>query len=171
MNCPKCGLQTLPDQKFCRSCGAGLQMITQPLAEQATVSDLKGTPAIILKDEKQRPNRMVLWGFIMMFVGVAIGIVGKKLMHEDMVTVLGVLVSLAGMFLTAYPYLLTSSPKKYDSSRSSQPGVLTQSQPSKYLADESNTEYVPSITERTTDLLKSSATTTRKEKEDRESQA
>jgi hypothetical protein len=49
MNCPKCDLQTLPDQKFCRSCGASLQMITQPLAEHARVSDLERTPAITLK--------------------------------------------------------------------------------------------------------------------------
>jgi len=163
MNCPKCGLQTLPEQKFCRSCGAGLQMITQPLAEHATVSDLKRTPVISFRD--QRANR-VLCGFIMMFIGVAIGIIGKKLMHQELVTVVGALVSLAGMFITAYPFLSPSPPKKYDSSPSSQPEVLTQSQPTKSLPQGTNSEYLPSITERTTDLLKSSATSTPKEEED-----
>ena len=162
MNCPKCGLQTLPDQKFCRSCGAGLQMITQPLAELATISDLKSTPAISFRD--QRANR-VLWGFIMMFIGVVIGIMGKKLLHKELVTVVGALVSVAGMFLVAYPFLSSWSPKKYDSSPSSQPEVLTQSQPTKSLPQATNNEYLPSITERTTDLLKSSATTTPKEED------
>ena len=65
-------------------------MITQPLVEHTTVSDLKRAPAVIFKDEKQRVNR---------------------------------------------------------------------------------TEYVPSITERTTDLLGSSASTRVRQKEDGESQA
>lgn len=112
MNCPKCGLQTLPDQKFCRSCGATLQMITQPLVEPATVSELGRTPAIIFKDEKQRANRLVLWGFIFMFIGAAIGIIGKKLMHDEIVTVIGVMISLAGMFFVVYPYLSPPPPPK-----------------------------------------------------------
>ncbi len=58
MNCPKCDLQTLPDQKVCRACGAGLQLVTQPLADYAAVSDLEGTPAITFKAERQRTNKM-----------------------------------------------------------------------------------------------------------------
>ena len=63
MNCPKCGLQTLPDQKFCRSCGDNLKLVTQSLTEHATVSDLERTSAISFNDEKQRANRLMLWGF------------------------------------------------------------------------------------------------------------
>jgi hypothetical protein len=167
MNCPKCGLQALADQKFCRSCGASLQMITQPLADHAPASDLERTPTIILKDEKQGPNRLVPWGFTIMFIGVAIGVMGKMLMHEEMVTVVGVLVSLVGMFLTVYPYLSPSPRQKHDSSPSSQPGVLTHSPPTKYLPQTSNTEFVSSITERTTALLENSPATKPGQKEER----
>lgn len=169
MNCPGCGLQPLPDQKFCRSCGASLQMTTQPLAEYATVSDLERTPAKTSKGEQQRTSGLVPWGFIVMFVGVAIGLIGKKLMHEEIVTVVGVLVSLAGMFLTAYPYISPARSQKYDSSPSSQPASLIQSPPPKYLPQESRLEQVPSITERTTDLLENSAPTRTTKKEDLES--
>ena len=171
MNCPKCDLPTLPDQKFCRSCGASLQMTTQPLAEYATVSDLERTPAITFHADRQRTNSLTSWGFIMMFIGVVIGIIGKMLMHQEMVTAIGVLVSVAGMFLTAYPYLLPSPRQKHDSIPSSQPEVLTESQPTRYLPQESNTAYVPSITERTTDLLKDSAPTRTRKKDDGESKA
>jgi len=34
------------------------------------------------------------------------------LMHEEMVTVVGVLLSLVGMFLTVYPYLFAFAPPK-----------------------------------------------------------
>jgi hypothetical protein len=171
MNCPKCDLQTLPDQNFCRSCGASLQMITQPLAEYAMVSDLERTPAITSKGGQQRTNRLTPWGFIIMFIGVAIGVIGKMLMHQDMLTLVGVLVSLAGMFLTVYPYLLPSPRQKYDSIPSSQPEIPTQSEPTKYLPQESNIAYVPSITERTTDLLKNSAPTRTRKREDKKSKA
>jgi hypothetical protein len=170
MHCPKCGLRTPPEQKFCPSCGNNLQAITQPLAEHSKASHLERTPAISFKDEPQRANRLTLWGFIIMFIGVAIGIIGKKLMYEEMIIVVGVLLSLVGMFLTVYPYLLPSHRQKFDSSSSSQP-ELPQSQSSKYLPQESNIEYVPSITERTTDLLKNSIATRPNRKEDAESEA
>jgi hypothetical protein len=171
MNCRKCGLQTLPDQKFGRSCGESLQMITKPLVEHATVSELEGPPAIIRKDEKQRASRLMLWGFIIMFIGVAVGIIGKKLIHEDLVTVVGALLSIAGMFLTVYPYFSPSLRPKVVSSLSLQPDILSQSQPGKYLPPESNIEYLPSITERTTSLLKTSAVARPKQNKDGDSQA
>ena len=170
MNCPKCGLQTLQDQKFCRSCGAGLQMTTRPLTAPARVSDLEGMSAIGFKGEGQRGNRLTLWGFIIMFIGVAISVIGKMLMHTEMVTVVGVLVSLVGMFLTVYPYLSPSPRQKHDSIPSSRPEGLTQSQPSPYLPQGSNFEP-PSITERRTELLKNSPATRPEQKEDGESQA
>jgi hypothetical protein len=104
---------------------------------------------------------------MMVLIGVAIALIGKKLMHDEFVAVFGILVSLAGMFLAAYPHLSPSRPKKYDSSPSTQPQVLTPSPPTKYLPQESKVEYIPSITERTTDLLKTSVTTSPKKKEDR----
>lgn len=106
-----------------------------------------------------------------MFIGVAVGIIGKKLMHQDMVTVVGALVSIAGMFLTVYPFLSPSYRRKADSNPSSQPEISGQSQPGKYLAPESNVEYVPSITERTTNRLKNSAVARPKQHVDSEEQS
>jgi hypothetical protein len=157
MNCSKCGLQVVPNQRFCRSCGATLQLITKPLAELATISDREKTPAIIFKDEQQPVNNFAGWGFIIMFIGVAIGVIGKMLMHEEIVTVVGVLLTLVGMFLTVYPYLSPPRRRKSEISSSSQPEVETPSQPINYLTQGSVIEYVPSITERTTGLLKKSA--------------
>jgi len=170
MNCPKCGLQPLPDQKFCRSCGSNLQIITQPLAELTTVSHRASTPSIVSNGEQRRANNLPLWGFIIMFIGVAIGVIGKMLLHQDTVTVVGVLFSLLGMFLTAYPYLSPAPRQKRDSIASSQQEVLTRSQPTTYLPPESSNEYVPSITEGTTDLLETSAATRSRRKEDGDSQ-
>jgi predicted lipid-binding transport protein (Tim44 family) len=169
MNCPSCDLQTLPGQKFCRSCGASLQMTTQPLAGSGTVSELDKPLANNSRGAQQRANGLVLWGFISMFVGVAISLIGKMLMHQDIVTVVGVLITLAGMFLTAYPYLSPARPHKDDSAPSTQPDVLTQSPATKFLPQGGHIESLPSITERTTDLLMNPAPNRTRKKEDEES--
>ena len=164
MNCPNCGLQILPGHKFCRSCGNSLELITQPLAGDAAVSDPKSAPAIGLKDGRLRANKLMRLGFIVMFIGVAIGIIGKMMVQDEMVTSVGVLLSVVGMFLTVYPSLLPSPRQRFDSSLSSQPENLTQSQSDKYLSQEKKIGYVPSVIEKTTDLLEDSITTRPKQK-------
>ena len=161
MTCPKCGLATLPEQKFCRSCGASLEMATQPLADPtATLSQTERTART---QPNERTNKLMLWGFILMFVGAAIGVVGKKLMHEDIVTVVGIVMSLAGMFLTVYPYLLPAR-AKHNTSPSPQPNELP-AFARKNLPKEREIDYVPSITERTTHLLETPPTARPAQKE------
>ena len=163
MDCPKCGSHTVPEQKFCRSCGASLQMATQRLPKPATVSRVENQPPIYTREETERTNSLLSWGFIVMFAGVAIGVVGKKLMHDEIVTVIGVLAALAGMFLSAYPYVLPQRLKHGDSS-SSESEVEAQSERQKSLPHERPIEYVPGITERTTDLLTNSVVTRKRAK-------
>ena len=151
MTCPKCGWQTLPEQKFCRSCGASLQITTQPLADHS-VAISKPQRTSTSRRTSAPANKLVFWGFVIMFVGTAIGVVGKKLMHEDIVTVVGILMSLAGMFLAVYPYLVSARANQNISPRS-QPEELAPFQPPKDLPEERKIDYVPSITERTTNLL------------------
>ena len=89
MNCPKCGLQAPPDQKFCRSCGASVQIDTQPLVGHVPVTGWVESSAIKGKDEIPLAYRSVLWAFAVTFTGVAIGVIGKMLLHVETVTVIG----------------------------------------------------------------------------------
>ncbi|HEX5601254.1 MAG TPA: hypothetical protein VFX63_01845 [Pyrinomonadaceae bacterium] len=142
-------------------------MTTKQLARPQAVTD-PGRPSTIgTKDGDERANHFVLWGFIITLIGAAIGIVGKRLLHEDIVTVVGVLISLAGLCLVVYPYLAPSRRKQDESSFSSQPEVLTPPQRTEYLLEGSSIEYIPSVTERTTNLLKNSATKKPAQKEDK----
>jgi hypothetical protein len=142
-------------------------MTTQRLAKPQAVTDLGRTATTGAKGEDERTNHFVLGGFILMLIGVAIGVVGKKLLHEDIVTVVGVLIALVGIFLEVYPYLAPSRRKQGESSFASQPEVLTPPQATEYLPDASSIEYVPSITERTTNLLTNSATRKPEQTEDK----
>jgi hypothetical protein len=142
-------------------------MTTQRLAKPQALTDLGRTATTGAKGEDERTNHFVLGGFILMLIGVAIGVVGKKLLHEDIVTVVGVLIALVGIFLEVYPYLAPSRRKQGESSFASQPEVLTPPQATEYLPDASSIEYVPSITERTTNLLTNSATRKPEQTEDK----
>ena len=134
-------------------------MITQSLVEHAAVPELERTQASSFNDEQQRARSMLPWGFMLMFVGVAIAVIGKMLVHEEVITVVGVLVTLAGMFLTVYPSLSPAPRRKFDTSPPAPPKIPTHSQRGQYLPQERDLDFVPSITERTTQLLKSSGGT------------
>jgi predicted lipid-binding transport protein (Tim44 family) len=144
-------------------------MTTQRLVDHPAVLDARSAPAITGSEKQFRPNGLLLLGFIVMFIGVAFGVIGKMLIHQDAVTVVGVLASLAGMFMVAYSSLFPSQPQKYNSNRSPKP-VLTEVETPKSLSSQSNTDYAPSITERTTDLLEIPVGTTQSHKHDRHSQ-
>jgi hypothetical protein len=149
MNCPACGLQSLPDQKFCRTCGKSLRAVSRPDSIQK--SEVREN-SLLHEQEKARTPYWMLWGFIITFIGVAIGVVGKKLLHVDLVTTVGILISLAGMFATVYPQLSQPTRRRPRPTPSSDPEPLIQSLPTKELV-ENKIEYIPSVTERTTNLL------------------
>ncbi len=110
-----------------------------------------------MADEARPANRRMLWGPLLAFVGIAIALVGKMLLHLEILTLVGVLISLAGMFfIAAYPYLLRN-PKKRGIDVSSQPQNLAPAETTNKLPPISAIDHFPSVTEGTTELLKDPA--------------
>ena len=170
MNCSKCGAQAVSQQKFCRLCGASLEMNTQPLPESATLSQLQSYTGTVTRRETLPTEKLLAWGMIMLFAGAAIGGVGKMLLHLEVVTFVGVLISLLGMFLAVYPYLFPSPRhRRSNTMEPSEPELQAPAKPPKNLLEERAIENIPSITERTTDLLTNSVATP-KRAQNRESQ-
>ena len=152
MTCVKCGALAPANQKFCRSCGASLELTTQPLSPAGSLAETKTPLSPRYEGGRQSGNGMLIVGMILLFLGVAIGVIGKKLLYQDVVTVVGVLISLLGMFLTAFPYLAPPR-RKVLPEVEPQPASFEHSAQAKYLPDQDRVEYIPSITERTTNLL------------------
>lgn len=145
-------------------------MVTQPIVERPALSGPQKTPATDLIPKRQRPNGLTRFGFILMFVGIAIGIIGGKLMPDGIIAAVGALLAVAGIFFTAYPYVSPARQQQFDAIPS-QPENLIQSQPGEYVPRETNIEYEPSITEGTTALLENSISSGHKQKKDKESEA
>jgi len=133
-----------------------LHLTTQQLVTPANVHDLASKSAVAVK-ERRSQNNLVLSGFVIMFIGAAIGVVGKKLLYQDIITVVGILISLAGMFLTCYPYLSPGRRQEDEPTPSSKPQAQVRPPATEYLVSGEGVKYVPSVTERTTNLLTESA--------------
>jgi hypothetical protein len=142
MNCPACGTQILPDQSYCRSCGADLNETALPLSASNAQDGRRGT------------GRFVFVAFTIMFIGAAIGVLGKILLHNDVVTVVGVLLALAGMLLAVYPFLVPRSSTGTAAEPSPRADVPFRAGPTMQLRDASAFDNIPSVIEETTDLLK-----------------
>jgi hypothetical protein len=97
----------------------------------------------------------MLWGLLLAFGGIVIALAGKMLLQLDLVTFIGVLISLSGMFfIAAYPFLTASIRRGYAPGRNPQPESLPHADTTNKLPPISETDFVPSVTENTTNLLK-----------------
>ena len=141
MNCPACGSQITSNQKFCRSCGGGLEPA--------------GRGAIGLR------NRMARSGFIAMFAGLMIAVTGAILLHLDVVIFIGVMATIAGMFLVGYSSMMPARPKN-KARPSTQSETLEKAETTKKLPPMTDIDFVPSVTERTTSLLETPVATATK---------
>ena len=130
MNCPNCGLQTLTDQQFCRSCGESLV------------------------EDRRRPIPPQFWGLVMAFGGILIAMTGK-LVDMRWLIFAGVFISVGGMFfIAALTSLRQSRPRKRKANQLQQPDFLTPADTTNKLLPLGDTDFIPSVTEETTNLLK-----------------
>jgi hypothetical protein len=85
MYCPNCGNQNSADQKFCRSCGLGLQKVVQTLSEQ-----LPTKLDVSLQQKKERFEKLGVAALSVFGAGVAIpilyGIFYKMMYTQGKVT-------------------------------------------------------------------------------------
>ncbi len=137
MNCPNCGSPKTADQQFCRSCGAGFT-----------------------SDEPRRFNPRV-WGLVtlmLVFGGLLMAMSGK-LLDLRWLTFTGVFVMIGGMFfIAAFALMRETRPRK-------RKAVLLPQSKTLVPADTTNklqlpvgmNDFVPSVIDNTTELLKEPA--------------
>lgn len=166
MYCPNCGKQTSAEQKFCRACGLGLEPIAQSLGEQL--------PARVDQSLRERQERLEKLGvgalsvFGLGILGLLVYAVGQKLVASQgsliaILAIIGLVIMFGSGVLSAILFARAKELGEQASKRQPQPNEI-ETGSTRELLPEGRFEPVPTITERTTDLLFAEKRNTKKSK-------
>ena len=154
MYCPNCGQPSSTEQKFCRACGLSLEKAAQSLVEQLPSVELN-------KQYRQRQRRVerVLYALggtaaVIFLVSLVWTIINEIIIGKG--HVLGGTIFLAfilGFIVFALLMLYRESLLKAAGKHSSTQPALPHVEDTARLLSESYIEPIPSVTERTTELL------------------
>ena len=153
MFCPNCGSKTSTEQKFCRACGLGLGKIALSLTEQ-----LPNRPDENLMSQKERLER---WGVaaLSVFGTGVLGLILYGVVYEMMIlkgkflaglALIGLIILLGSGILSV---ILFAKAKEVEEAAGKRRVPQIEPTPTKELLSEGIFEPVPSVTDRTTELL------------------
>jgi hypothetical protein len=157
MFCPNCGNKSSTDQKFCRSCGLGLEKVTETLAAQL--------PVKVDENLLEQKDKLEKWGVAALSVfglgvlGLFLYGIGSKLMLTQGKVVgglalLGLLIMIGCGLLSVYLFARAREVEQSKASRPIlQPDEFNRNEITRELLPAGQFEHIPSVTERTTELL------------------
>jgi hypothetical protein len=154
MLCPNCGTQTTNEQKFCRNCGMNLEPVSKAIATHLAQGGLDAPPAEAegeRRDLRRMTNGLIL-GVAVILVGALVLADARLFMLRPWLKMLGTFLTCLGVFVSLLAVLspLRSAGRRRGATLPDKPeGARTTGR----LLHESTIEPVPSVTERTTDLL------------------
>ena len=155
MYCPNCGNKTSTEQKFCRACGLGLEKIALSLGEQL--------PARIDDSLLARKERLEKWGVAALSVfglgvlAILVYAVSQKLITTgNLITFLpliGLLIMFGCGIGSVILFALAKEAGDQAGKRQLPSSTTEKSSSTRELLPEGRLEPVPTVTERTTELL------------------
>ena len=155
MFCPNCGNKSSVDQRFCRSCGLGLEKVSQSLTEQ-----LPNASALNLQQQKEKLQRlgMVALGVFGFGVGsfILYSVFYKLMVSQGKVMaalgVLGVLIMIASGLASVILFAKANEVKEVPPGRIDR-AELSNERTTQELLSERRPVPSFSVTDRTTELL------------------
>ena len=151
MYCPNCGTKTATDQNFCRACGLGLEKIALSLNEQLPARVDQSLQA--RKDRLEKMGVAALSVFGLGVLGFLLYSIGYKLMMTQGNVIAGLAVIgfiiMVACGLTSVILFARAKELGEQATKRLSKGTET----TKELLTEGHFEPVPTVTERTTELL------------------
>ena len=156
MFCPNCGTKTSIDQNFCRACGLGLEKIAVSLNEQ-----LPTRVDVSLQEQKERFEKLGVAALSVFGLGllsmIIYGVVYKLMLSEgDILSALaaiGLIIMIACGIASAILFAKANEAGEAATKRNPQQNLPAEGESTRELLTEGHFEPVPTVTERTTDLL------------------
>ena len=99
MYCPKCGKENPEKPRFCRACGLGLRTISEALVNEQSATKSDYSSIQIVEPAQQRWRSPLLYGLLMLLLGMTIVVFGKKIAVEQLIADLGTLIAVIGIGL------------------------------------------------------------------------
>jgi hypothetical protein len=164
MHCPSCGTDTTIDQRFCRSCGKGLETISKLVAEHSSPDMLKHEKSLSRKANELRLFNSLKWGMMAFILGMAVLFLVKTIGLGKGFNLIGGALLFISMGWMCYAVL---SPMRDPLSRSRKfralgmTGELPETANTTELAPARVPVPIASITERTTQLISADDTARR----------
>jgi hypothetical protein len=156
MYCPSCGIQSSPDQKFCRSCGMDLQAVSQLVVGKLSPSNSESLSYGSEKTVQHRMVKILGWGGVILFMGLVLSVIGRKYLHNELLDAIGWIMVLLAFFITGYGLFSAW----LSGTKTSQRSLIVKANTQRDLPDgemlEMFSEEAPSITEHTTRLIEGS---------------
>ena len=151
MLCPNCGTRMTNEHKFCRNCGMNLEPVARALA--AHLSPGGAALASAAREAERRVMRHRIRGLAAGVVTILFGLLLLSLLPGKGFQILGVAAALMGL-VTAIMCIISPMRTAYNAAGEyAPPAPDTAAPPTGRLLHEQTFEPVPSVTERTTDLL------------------
>ena len=153
MYCPNCGAKTSTEQNFCRACGLGLEKIALSLSEQ-----LPERVEQSLQAQKDRLEKLGVAAMSVFGLGVLsfllYGVAQRLMLSQGNLLAAFALIGFVIMMACGITsVILFAKAKELGEEAKQRPPPQDLSKGTKELLSESHFEPVPTVTERTTELL------------------
>jgi len=102
MYCPNCGKENPEQPGFCRSCGLGLRAISQAVVNELSATKSDDSSIEIVDPQQKRWRNPLIYSFLLLLLGMVIVIFGKKIVGEQLIADLGMIIALLGIGLLGF---------------------------------------------------------------------
>lgn len=157
MHCPSCGAETTIEQKFCRTCGMDLETVSQLVTAHASPETLKREKSLTKRAIQRRMYQSFKWAMIIFILGMASLATVKTLGFAKVYNLGPLFLVFLGMGLMLFGALSPMRDRYALQARKvlhpPRTGELHEAEATKALASARVPVSIPSITERTTQLI------------------